>query len=207
MEVILLERVEHLGQMGDVVRVRDGYARNYLLPQHKALRATTGNKSRFEGMRKELEARNLARREEAQSVGKAIDGKSFVLIRQAGESGQLYGSVTARDIAAAASGEGIAISRGQVRLDTPIKALGLHEVRIGLHAEVIVSVTVNVARSAEEAERQARGENVLALPADEDEEATIEAEAFLEEGVERPDEDASEEEGGDAASGEAETAR
>ncbi|MCP5432532.1 MAG: 50S ribosomal protein L9 [Alphaproteobacteria bacterium] len=201
MEIILLERVEHLGQMGDVVKVRDGYARNFLLPQKKALRATKDNKARFDGMRKELEARNLERRQEAESVGKEIDGKSFVLIRQAGETGQLYGSVSARDVVEAAEADGISIARGQVRLDRPIKVLGLHQVRISLHAEVAVTVTLNVARSGDEAERQARGENVLLAPGEEDEDAALEAEAVFEEGAGPAEEDGEgegESEAGDA---------
>lgn len=162
MEVILLERIAKLGQMGDVVKVRDGYARNYLLPNAKALRATKANRERFENERSQLEARNLEMRKEAEAVAARINGKSFSIIRQAGETGQLYGSVSARDISETATAEGVSIARSQVVLNTPIKTIGLHTVVIQLHPEVDAKVTVNVARSPEEAERQARGENVLA---------------------------------------------
>ena len=154
MEVILLERIEKLGQMGDVVRVKDGYARNFLLPQSKALRATETNRKRFESERAQLEARNLERKKEAEAVGEKVDGASFVIIRQAGDSGQLYGSVSTRDIAEKVSADGTSISRNQVVLDRPIKTLGLHPVRISLHPEVSVDITVNVARTEDEAERQ-----------------------------------------------------
>ena len=160
MQLILLERIEHLGQMGDVVRVRPGYARNYLLPQKKAVRATEDNKKRFEEQRGQLEATNLERRTEAEAVGAKLDGVAVVLIRQAGETGQLYGSVTARDIADAVTAAGFSITRQQVRLDQPIKSLGLHRVAVPLHPEVIVHVTVNVARSQDEAEIQSRGGKV-----------------------------------------------
>lgn len=160
MEVVLLERVEKLGQMGDVVRVKDGYARNFLLPQRKALRATKVNLERFESDRVQLEAVNLERRQEAESVAEKVSGSSHVVLRQAGEAGQLYGSVTTRDIADLVTEGGMTITRSQVILDTPIKSVGLHEVRIALHPEVVVSVTVNVARTEDEAERQARGEAV-----------------------------------------------
>ncbi len=156
-EVILLQRVEKLGQMGEVVKVRPGYARNFLLPQKKALRATKENRSRFEQQRVELEAQNLKRREEAQRVAERVTGLSVVVIRQAGEAGNLYGSVSARDIADACIAAGLSINRSQVALEHPIKTLGLSEVRIILHPEVSISVTVNVARSLEEAERQVRG--------------------------------------------------
>ncbi|MBL8907823.1 MAG: 50S ribosomal protein L9 [Rhizobiales bacterium] len=180
MEVILLERVEKLGAMGDVVKVKDGYARNFLLPLHKALRASAENKARFERDRAQLEARNAERRSNAAGVSTKLDGKSFVILRQAGESGQLYGSVSTRDIAEAASGEGAAVSRNQVLLDTPIKTIGMYSVRIALHPEVVVKVTVNVARSADEAEAQARGE-VLTGTISEREEARIAAEQLFEE--------------------------
>lgn len=157
MEIILLERVEKLGQMGDIVTVKDGYARNYLLPQKKALRANASNKIQFEAQRKEIEAKNLVARTEAQSVAKKLGGKSVVLLRQAGETGQLYGSVTTRDIAEALSEQGIKIDRGQVNLSRPIKEVGTHEVSIKLHPEVDVTITANVARSNEEAELQAVG--------------------------------------------------
>src|SRR6185437_2168352 len=158
MEVILLERVAKLGQMGDKVRVKDGFARNFLLPSGKALRATEANKKRFESQRLELEARNLELKSEAERVAEKLTGQTFVLIRQAGETGQLYGSVSPRDIAEAATAGGFAMNRNQVVLKAPIKAIGLHEVPVHLHAEVEVPITVNVARSPAEAERQAKGE-------------------------------------------------
>ncbi len=160
MEVILLERIAKLGQMGDVVKVRDGYARNYLLPNAKALRATKANRERFENDRSQLEARNLELKKEAEAVATRVDGKSFAIIRQAGETGQLYGSVSARDISETATASGVSISRSQVVLNTPIKTIGLHTVVIQLHPEVDAKVTINVARSAEEAERQTRGEDL-----------------------------------------------
>ena len=160
MEVILLERVAKLGQMGEVVRVRDGFARNFLLPRGKALRANEANKKRFEAQRAQLEARNLEAKGEAEKVGEKIDGKSYVIIRQAGESGQLFGSVAARDIAEAITAGGVSVARTQVIALHPIKTLGLHTVPVRLHPEVEVKVTVNVARSAEEAERQERGEEL-----------------------------------------------
>jgi large subunit ribosomal protein L9 len=160
MEVILLERVAKLGQMGETVRVRDGYARNFLLARGKALRATKANKERFETQRAQLEARNLERRSEAQTVAQKLDGQSFTVIRQAGESGVLYGSVSTRDLAETMSAGGFTVSREQVVLNQPIKTLGLHKVPVSLHPEVEVRVTINVARSPEEAERQARGESV-----------------------------------------------
>ncbi len=166
MDVILLERVENLGQMGDVVKVRPGYARNFLLPQKKALRANDGNKKVFEAQRADLEARNLERKKEAESAAAKIDGSSFVIIRQSSELGVLYGSVTTRDIAETASEGGLKIDRAQVRLDKPLKALGVFPVRLVLHPEVDAKINLNIARSADEAERQARGENVLARPED-----------------------------------------
>ncbi len=156
MEVILLERIESLGQMGDVVSVKPGYARNFLLPQKKALRATDGNRKVFEERRTQLEAENLERKSEAEQVAKTLDGLSVVLVRAAGESGQLYGSVSARDIADAVTEAGVTVGRGQVKLDKALKALGLEPVRIQLHPEVAVNVTVNIARSQDEAETQAR---------------------------------------------------
>jgi large subunit ribosomal protein L9 len=163
MEVILLERVGRLGQMGDVVKVKDGYARNFLLPQGKALRATTANRETFEGQRVQLEARNLELKTEAQGIAGRLDGQSFVSIRQAGDTGQLYGSVSTRDIADAVTAGGFAIDRRQVLLDRPIKALGVHDIRLALHPEVVVKVSINVARSTDEAERQSRGENVTMI--------------------------------------------
>jgi large subunit ribosomal protein L9 len=162
MEVILLERVAKLGQMGQIVRVKDGYARNYLLPASKALRATEANKARFETERAQLEARNLETKNEAAAIGEKLNGQSFIILRQAGETGHLYGSVTPRDIAAAVTDGGFSIGRNQVTLKAPVKSLGLHEVPVRLHPEVEASITVNVARSAEEAERQARGETITA---------------------------------------------
>ena len=161
MEVILLERVAKLGQMGETVRVRDGYARNFLLPRNKALRATKANSAHFETQRAQLEARNLERRRDAEKVGETLDGKSFTIIRQAGDTGVLYGSVSARDLAEASTTAGFSTSRDQFVLNTPIKTLGLHKVRVSLHPEVEIGVTINVARSPEEAERQERGESVL----------------------------------------------
>ncbi len=160
MEVILLERVARLGQIGDTVRVKNGYARNFLLPRGKALRATGGNKQRFENQRSQLEARNLELRKEAEAVGEKLSGQSFVLIRQAGESGVLYGSVAPRDVAESLTAGGFTVNRQQIVLHTPIKTLGLHSVPVALHPEVEVSVTLNVARSPEEAERQGRGEDI-----------------------------------------------
>jgi large subunit ribosomal protein L9 len=160
MEVILLERIAKLGQMGDVVRVKDGFARNYLLPQGKALRANAESRKRFERDKATLEARNLEARKEAEAVAEKLTGQSFVVIRQAGETGQLYGSVSTRDIAETASSGGFLIERRQVRLDRAIKEIGLHEVLIALHPEVEVPITMNVARSQDEAERQARGEDL-----------------------------------------------
>ncbi|MBV9704409.1 MAG: 50S ribosomal protein L9 [Methylobacteriaceae bacterium] len=160
MEVILLERVAKLGQMGDTVRVKDGFARNFLLARGKALRATEANRKKFEGQRVQLEARNLELRNEATAVQSKLDGRSFIILRQAGETGQLYGSVSPRDIADAITGSGITAARNQVALMQPIKSIGLHAVPIQLHPEVIANVTVNVARSPEEAERQARGEEI-----------------------------------------------
>jgi large subunit ribosomal protein L9 len=160
MEVILLERIAKLGQMGDVVKVRDGYARNFLLPNAKALRATKANKERFETERVQLEARNLELRKEAEAVAKRVNGQSFVIIRQAGETGQLYGSVSARDLSETATAAGYSIARSQFVLNTPIKTIGLHGVVVQLHPEVDAKVTINVARSPEEAERQTRGEDL-----------------------------------------------
>jgi large subunit ribosomal protein L9 len=156
-DVILLERVENLGQMGQVVKVRPGYARNYLLPQKKALRATKDNLAYFEKQRAQLEAANLTRKTEAEQVAQKLEGLSVVVIRQAGESGQLYGSVSARDIADGVTAAGFTITRGQVVLDKAIKTLGLYKLRVVLHPEVSVQVTANVAQSAEEAEMQAKG--------------------------------------------------
>jgi large subunit ribosomal protein L9 len=192
MQVILLERIGRLGQMGDVVTVKDGFARNFLLPQGKALRATTANRERFERDRAQLEARNLELKSDAHGVSSKLDRQSFVVIRQAGDSGQLYGSVATRDIAAAVTEGGFSIERRQVMLDRPIKMIGLHVVRIALHAEVEPRITINVARSPDEAARQARGEDVSARAMDEAEEdaeaATRAAEKVFEEGAQAEDE-------------------
>ena len=173
-ELILLQRVDHLGQMGDVVKVKPGYARNFLLPQKKALRASKDNRARFEQQRAQLEAQNIRRREEAERLAERVSGLAVVIVRQAGESGSLYGSVSARDIADAATEAGLTINRSQVVLGHPIKTLGLSPVRVSLHPEVSIPVTVNVARSPEEAERQARGERVGGDAEDDDEAPTEE---------------------------------
>jgi len=182
MQVILLERVEKLGQMGDEVKVKDGFARNFLLPKKKALRATEANREFFKGQKAQLEARNLEQKKEAEVIGKKLDGKGFVLIRQAGDRGQLYGSVSPRDIADVVSEGGITINRTQVPLDQAIKTIGLFTIGVRLHPEVRVKVTINVARSEDEAERQARGEDVLAEKT-EQEEAVVAAEELFEEGA------------------------
>jgi large subunit ribosomal protein L9 len=182
MEVILLQRIGRLGQMGDVVRVKDGYARNFLLPKGKALRATKENRTRFESMKTELETRNLAQRGEAEKVATKLDGQSFVVLRQAAEGGQLYGSVSTRDIAALLGGAGFMVDRSQVELNAPIKSIGLHAVPVALHPEVASKITVNVARNADEAERQARGEDLTVRreALEEAAEAAVAAEAFFE---------------------------
>jgi large subunit ribosomal protein L9 len=181
MQVILLERVPKLGEMGEEVRVRDGFARNYLLPQGKALRASPENRARFESQKADLEERNRERRAQAEAVARKISGKTVVAIRQAGQTGQLYGSVSTRDIAEVLGAEGVRIERRQVDMSVPIKSIGLHEISLVLHPEVIVPVTINVARSADEAERQAKGEDVLAPERDEEEEE-LEEEELPEEG-------------------------
>ncbi|MFG1477804.1 50S ribosomal protein L9 [Xanthobacter sp. V4C-4] len=173
MDVILLERVAKLGQMGDVVKVRDGFGRNFLLPNGKALRATKANREKFEHLKVELEARNLERRKDAEAVAEKLAGQSIITLRQAGESGQLYGSVSTRDIADGLTAAGFVVDRRQIVLNHPIKTLGQHVVPVSLHPEVEVTVLVNVARNAEEAERQARGEDVRT---NRDEDAEIEAE-------------------------------
>jgi large subunit ribosomal protein L9 len=185
MQVILLERIGRLGQMGDIVKVRAGFARNFLLPQGKAMRATEANMKHFEVQRAQLEANNLERKQEAEAVGAKLKGKRFIAIRQAGDSGQLYGSVSTRDVAEAVTAGGFTVDRGQVLLDKPIKNLGLHEVRIGLHPEVSVRIVLNVARTQEEAERQAAGEDVTKVKDDyaaeyAAEQAAIAAEALFE---------------------------
>ncbi|MGF0536590.1 50S ribosomal protein L9 [Agrobacterium sp. ES01] len=165
MDVILLERIAKLGQMGETVKVRDGYARNFLLPLGKALRANAANKARFESERAQLEARNLERKSEAQKVADVLDGKSFIVVRAAGETGQLYGSVAARDVVEILSAEGFEIGRNQVEMQHPIKTIGLHKVTIHLHAEVEIKVELNIARSADEAERQSKGEDLTSADA------------------------------------------
>jgi large subunit ribosomal protein L9 len=182
MQVILLERVGKLGQMGDVVRVKDGFARNFLLPKGKALRATKENRSRFETMKTELEARNLEQRGEAEKVGQKLHGQSFTVLRQAAEGGQLYGSVSPRDIAALVIEKGFKIDRNQIALNTPIKTIGMHKVPVALHPEVEVAITVAVARSADEAARLARGEDITVARTEEQEaaaEALATAETFF----------------------------
>ncbi len=182
MQVILLERVEKLGQMGDEVRVKDGFARNFLLPKKKALRATKANREYFQTQKAQLEAHNLERRKDAEAVAKKLDGQKFILIRQAGDRGQLYGSVSPRDVAAVVEAGGFKIDRNQVQISQAIKAIGLFTLPVVLHPEVRVNITINVARSEDEAERQARGENVLAERT-EQEEAVAAAEDMFEEGA------------------------
>ena len=193
MQVILLERIGRLGQMGDVVKVKDGFARNFLLPQGKALRATDDNRKRFETERVHLEARNLELKTEAEGVSGKLAGQTFVSIRQAGDTGQLYGSVSTRDIAEVITAGGFSVNRNQVLMDKPIKALGVHDIRVQLHPEVIVKVTLNVARSTEEADRQARGEDVTVVRDEALDIETFSEDAVFEEGA-RPqgdeDEDA-----------------
>ncbi|WP_295897135.1 50S ribosomal protein L9 [uncultured Bartonella sp.] len=185
MDVILLERIARLGQMGDTVSVKDGFARNFLFPQGKALRANDANKKKFESQRAQLEARNLERKSEAQQVADKLDGKTFIVIRSAGETGQLYGSVSTRDIADIITAEGFSIIRTQVELNHPIKTIGLHNVAVNLHPEVQVNVTINIARSAEEAERQAAGEDLTSIEAIYGiEEKPLAEEVFDEEGAE-----------------------
>jgi len=179
MEVILLERVAKLGQMGEVVRVKDGFARNFLLPRGKALRATDENRKRFEKMKVELEARNLEQKGEAEKVGSKLNGQSFTVLRQAAEGGQLYGSVSPRDLAGLITERGFTLERSQIALNTPIKMIGMYKVPISLHPEVEVSVSVTVARNADEAERIARGEDVTVLR-EEGAELEAEAERFFE---------------------------
>ena len=190
MQVILLQRVGRIGQMGDVVNVKDGFARNFLLPQKKALRATKDNLAKFEGQRAQLEANNLELKKEAEAVAAKLDGQSFITIRSAGDTGQLYGSVSPRDISEVVTAGGFTIDRNQVVIDKPIKTLGLHGAKIQLHPEVLVAISVNVARSQEEAERQSRGENVTVIK---DEKLDIEtySEDMFEEGA-TPVEDAEE---------------
>ena len=182
MKVILLERLEGWGGLGDVVNVKDGYARNFLLPRSKALRATEANLKVFEGQRADIEARNAKAKDAAAKAGEKLDGTSYILIRQAGESGQLYGSVAGRDVADAINADGGKVERAMVVLDKPIKTLGLHEVKVRLHSEVTITVTLNIARSQDEAERQARGENVISSQFEEERIAADQAAADLLEG-------------------------
>jgi large subunit ribosomal protein L9 len=179
MEVILLERVAKLGQMGDVVRVKDGFARNYLLPKGKALRATKDNRSRFDSMKVDLEARNLEQKGEADKIAQKLNGQSIIVLRQAAEGGQLYGSVSPRDIATLVIEKGFAVNRAQIALNAPIKTIGLHKVPVSLHPEVEVTINVTVARNADEAQRLARGEDITVIR-DEGEEAADEAAAAAE---------------------------
>ncbi|MCU0789784.1 MAG: 50S ribosomal protein L9 [Nitratireductor sp.] len=190
MQVILLERIPRLGQMGDVVKVRDGFARNFLLPQGKALRANDANRARFETQRADLEARNLERRKEAEAVHDKLDGTTYVVIRSAGETGQLYGSVSTRDIAQALEENGFKVNRTQINLNVPIKTIGMHSVTVQLHPEVSSKVTINVARSADEAERQAKGEDLTKRAQFEFEELPEEESPDLAEIFENPEEQA-----------------
>ena len=182
MKVILLERLEGWGALGDVVTVKDGYARNFLLPRHKALRANAANLKVFDAQRAEIEVRNAKAREAAGRAGEKLEGSSYILIRQAGESGQLYGSVSGRDVADAVNAEGGKVERSMVAMDKPIKTIGVHEVKVRLHPEVTVTVSVNVARSQDEADRQARGENVISSQFEEERLAAEEAAQDLLEG-------------------------
>lgn len=166
MDVILLERVAKLGQMGETVKVRPGYARNFLLPRGKALRATEANLKKFEGMKAQLEARNLELKKDAEAVAAKLDGKSYILVRQAGQTGQLYGSVSSRDLADVITGDGISVSRSMIELNTPIKTIGIHKVSVALHADVSAAITVNIARSVAEAERQVAGEDLTVREAE-----------------------------------------
>jgi len=200
MEVILLERVSRLGQMGDIVRVKDGFARNFLLPRGKALRATEENRGRFEAMKSELQARSLALKSEAGQVADKLDGKSFTVLRQAAEAGQLFGSVSPRDLVALLGEAGYPVSRNQIALNTPIKTIGQHKVPIALHPEIETSVTVIVARNADEAARIARGEDVTQLREPTEAEAALAAaEAFFEPGAGEAAREAPAEEAAEAA--------
>jgi len=193
MQVILLERVAKLGQMGDVVKVRDGFARNFLLPQGKALRATDANKAAFDEQKAQLEARNLETRNESAALSEKLDGTSYIVIRSASDAGALYGSVTPRDIAEAVTAEGFSVDRRQIILTTPIKALGLHDVAVVLHPEVSATISINVARSVEEAELQASGKSIQDLAAEAEAEAEFEiAELFEDIGSAAEDDDSGE---------------
>ena len=196
MKVILLERVGRLGTIGDEVNVKDGFARNFLLPQGKALRANNANRKRFEAEREQIEQRNAERRDNAMAVAEAVNGRKVVMIRQAGETGVLYGSVSSRDISEVLAAENVTVAKSQVDLSTPIKNVGLHEVVLNLHAEVESSITVNVARSADEAERQAAGEDLTVVSYDDD---VVEEEVAEEETSEEATNEASEENEEEAA--------
>jgi large subunit ribosomal protein L9 len=187
MDVILLERIAKLGQMGDTVTVKDGYARNFLLPQGKALRANKANMAHFESQRAHLEARNLERKEEASSVSEKLNGNTYVAVRSAGETGQLYGSVAARDIVAILEENGFSVGRSQVELRAPIKVIGLHSVLIALHPEVEAEIVMNVARSEDEAVRQAAGEDLTSRDAFEDDDVAEEDELSIEDIFENPE--------------------
>src|SRR5436853_5777554 len=195
MEVILLERVGKLGQMGEVVRVKDGYVRTFLLPQGKAMRATKDNRAKFEGMKVQLEARNLEMKTEAEGIAGKLKGKSFMVLRQASESGQLFGSVSARDIASILVDGGFTVARSQIALHAPIKMIGIHTIPVALHPEVEVAITINVARNADEAERQARGGDVTRRREETDEEAAAAEAAAI---FEKPEEAADQGRGEDA---------
>ena len=196
MQVVLLERVEKLGQMGDVVKVKDGFARNFLLPRKKALRATKANLEQFEKQRAQLEARNLELKKEAEQVHAKVNGQAFIVLRQAGETGILYGSVSTRDIADAMTNGGFSTARNQVVLDKPIKTIGLHEIRIVLHPEVSATISINVARTEEEAQRQAAGEDLTQTREEREDEEQEAAEFFENEELAPQDgEEASEDEG------------
>jgi large subunit ribosomal protein L9 len=192
MEVILLERVEKLGQMGDVVNVKPGFARNYLLPQKKAVTATENNKKQFEARRAQLEVQNLQMKGEAEKIAVKLEGLFVTMIRQAGDAGQLYGSVNARDIAMGVTEAGFTLVRRQVNLDQPIKTIGLHPVRVALHPEVSVTVTANVARSAEEAEIQEKTGEAVIRTEEEEVEETVSPEALFDPGAAPADEEAEE---------------
>jgi large subunit ribosomal protein L9 len=211
MEVILLERIGKLGQMGDVVRVRDGFARNYLLPNGKALRATSANKSKFESMKADLQARSLEAKGDAGKIAGTLNGKSFNALRQASEVGQLYGSVSPRDIAGLLKDKGFAVDRGQIALNVPIKTIGSHKVPVQLHPEVEVTITLHVARSADEAERLARGEDITVQREQGEAEqeaaaAVAAAQAFFEPEATKPSTSDADKEAGEAATGKAEKA-
>lgn len=206
MEVILLERVDNLGGMGEVVKVKPGYARNYLLPKKKALRATKDNMAQFEAERAALEAVNTERRTAAEAEGKKLDGSSFILVRQAGEAGQLYGSVNARDIANTVSESGIKVDRSQIRIPAPIKTIGIFTIGVNLHPEVSVSVTINVARSAEEAKTQAKTGHAVLSEAEKEAAKVFEKTPDLEEIFEEVPQDIEDDEAEDTAEDGAEDA-